>query len=295
AAETLTDEQVQAATRAIVEELYRAKDPQRFWDPPSWDPDRHGQRAQAGGYTALAVLALLHAGESYQDPRLRDAVAHLEQAPLAGTYAVAVRAHVWARLPDKFSDRLRADSKWLADAFQQRPRGWGYEMKPRSSWYDNSLAQYGALGLWEAAKRGVPVHDRYWQLLEERFVANQLPDGGWSYRNNQPVTGSMTAAGLTALFITQDYLHAGWTGTSASWRTPAGTPTSSTTSTAWSGSPWPAATARSAGATGSATAPPRSSTGCAPPIRTRGAWSCAGASAAAIRPRSASSPSASCS
>ncbi|MHC4129280.1 MAG: hypothetical protein ACYSUA_14140, partial [Planctomycetota bacterium] len=37
AAETLTDEQVQAATRAIVEELYRAKDPQRFWDPPSWD------------------------------------------------------------------------------------------------------------------------------------------------------------------------------------------------------------------------------------------------------------------
>ncbi|MHC4764540.1 MAG: DUF4159 domain-containing protein [Planctomycetota bacterium] len=208
AAETLTDEQVQAATRAIVEELYRAKDPQRFWDPPSWDPDRHGQRAQAGGYTALAVLALLHAGESYQDPRLRDAVAHLEQAPLAGTYAVAVRAHVWARLPDKFSDRLRADSKWLADAFQQRPRGWGYEMKPRSSWYDNSLAQYGALGLWEAAKRGVPVHDRYWQLLEERFVANQLPDGGWSYRNNQPVTGSMTAAGLTALFITQDYLHA---------------------------------------------------------------------------------------
>ncbi|MHC4081079.1 MAG: DUF4159 domain-containing protein, partial [Planctomycetota bacterium] len=35
-----------------------------------------------------------------------------------------------------------------------------------------------------------------------------LPDGGWNYKGNQPVTGSMTAAGLTALFITQDYLHA---------------------------------------------------------------------------------------
>ena len=36
AAATLTDAQVQAATRAIVDELYQRKDPQRFWDPPSW-------------------------------------------------------------------------------------------------------------------------------------------------------------------------------------------------------------------------------------------------------------------
>jgi hypothetical protein len=208
AATTLTDEQVQAATRAIIEELYRVRDPHRFWDPPTWDPDRHGQKAQVGGYTALVVLALLYAGESYQDPRIRDAVAHLEAAPLEGTYAVAVRAHVWAQLPDKFRKLLGADTKWLIDAFQQRPGGWGYEMKPKSAWYDNSLAQYGALGLWEAAKRGVSVDHRYWQALEQRFVGNQQPDGGWNYKGNQPVTGSMTAAGLTALFITQDYLHA---------------------------------------------------------------------------------------
>jgi hypothetical protein len=207
-AATLTDTQVQAATRAIIEELYRVRDPQRFWEPRTWDPDRHGQKAQVGGYTALVVLALLYAGESYQDPRLRDAVAHLEPASLEGTYAVAVRAHVWAQLPDKFRKHLAADTEWLIDAFQQRPSGWGYEMKPRSAWYDNSLAQYGALGLWEAAKRGVSVDRRYWQALEQRFVGNQQPDGGWNYKGNQPVTGSMTAAGLTALFITQDYLHA---------------------------------------------------------------------------------------
>jgi hypothetical protein len=207
-ADSLTDKQVQDATRAIVEALYEAKAPNRFWDPPTWDPDLHGQRAQVGGYTPLVVLALLYAGESYQDPRLRDAVAHLESAPLEGTYSVAIRAHIWAQLPDKFRKQLDADTRWLLEAFQQRPGGWGYEMRPRSSWYDNSLAQYGALGLWEAAKRGVSVKPRYWQKLEERFVGNQHPDGGWNYRADQPATGSMTAAGLTTLFITQDYLHA---------------------------------------------------------------------------------------
>ena len=207
-ARSLTDEQVRAAARAIVEELYRRQDPELFWDPPLWDPDRHGQRSQVGGYTPLAVLALLYAGESYQDPRLRDAVRHLESAQLRGTYAVAVRAHVWAQLPQRFRKHLLGDTKWLIGAFQDSVGGWGYEQKPRSRWFDNSLAQYGALGLWEAAKRGVPVTERYWARLERRFLENQYDDGGWNYRGRQPVTGSMTAAGLTALFITQDFLHA---------------------------------------------------------------------------------------
>ncbi len=125
----LTDAVVRAATRAITAELYERKDPDRFWDPPSWDPDRDGQSAQAGGYTPLVVLALLHAGESYQDPRLRDAITHLQQVELTGTYAIAVRAHVWALLPERFSDRLAGDTRWLLEAFKpafltERPIEW---------------------------------------------------------------------------------------------------------------------------------------------------------------------------
>src|SRR6185503_1301932 len=41
-----------------------------------------------------------------------------------------------------------------------------------------------------------------------RFIKNQLADGGWNYMGTSETTGSMTAAGLTVLFITQDYLHA---------------------------------------------------------------------------------------
>ena len=207
-ADTLTDSTVQAAVRAIVDELYRRRDPRHDWDPVPWNPDRDGQSSQVGGYTPLVVLALLHAGESYQEPRLREAIDRLEHATLSGTYAVAVRTHVWALLPDKFAGRLAQDTRWIVERFQGGPGGWSYEQPSRSGWYDNSLAQYGALALWEAAKRGVPVADRYWQRLEQRFIENQFPDGGWNYRANQPVSGSMTAAGLTTLFITQDLLHA---------------------------------------------------------------------------------------
>ncbi len=203
----LTDDQVRSAIGALVEENSRRKDPVRLWEPASWDADADGQPSQAGGYTALAVQALLMAGESYQDPRLSDAIAHLETVTLKGTYAIAVRAQVWALLPDKFRDRLAADARWLAAAFQPELGGWDYEDRKRSSWHDNSLAQYGALGLWEAAKRGVRVAPEQWRRVEARFVDNQLPDGGWNYRGTFPATGSMTAAGLTALFITEDLLH----------------------------------------------------------------------------------------
>ena len=164
---------------------------------------------QAGGYTALTVLALLYAGQSYQDPRLRDAVAHLETAGLSGTYAIAVRSHVWALLPPRFEGLLRADADWLLSGFSEAVGGWDYTQNPRTQRRDNSLRQYGALGLWEAAKRGVEVDRRYWQRLEDAFVDNQMADGGWNYRGDDGVArGSMTAAGLTVLFITQDFLHA---------------------------------------------------------------------------------------
>ena len=172
---TLTDATVQEAVRAIVEELYRLQAPPHDWDPPSWNPDRDGQRSQAGGYTPLVVLALLHAGESYQQPRLREAIGRLEKARLVGTYAVAVRAHVWALLPDTFTSLLTDDAQWLTGSFRQELGGWSYEQPSRSGRYDNSLAQYGGLALWEAAKRGIQdgqriVNGRHCQLVSRRHL-----------------------------------------------------------------------------------------------------------------------------
>jgi len=207
-ADGLTDEHVSKAIDAIVEELYRRRHPQHFWDPVPWG-DAYGSKYQVGGYTALTVLALLSAGESYQDPRLRDAVTHLEQYSMEGTYAVATRAAVWAKLPPRFHKNLAADIQWLLDGFSRRVGGWDYRPRPNTTRRDNSIAQYGALALWEAARRGVEIDPQYWQQLEDGFLNCQLPDGGWNYTaNDDPARGSMTAAGLATLFITQDLLHA---------------------------------------------------------------------------------------
>jgi len=43
----------------------------------------------------MATYALLDAGESWKEKRIRDALDWLNRAPMIGTYAVAFRAQVW--------------------------------------------------------------------------------------------------------------------------------------------------------------------------------------------------------
>lgn len=205
-ADALTDAHVRAAIDAIVAELYARKHPQRFWEHekiPTGDSTR-----QHGGYTAIVVLSLLHAGQSYQDPRLRDAVDFLATYAMEGTYATAVRASMWARLPERYHEKLAADARWLLNGFSAQAACWDYEHNPRTIRRDNSIRQFGALALWEASKRDVKVDRRQWARLEEGFLDMQLADGGWNYTGDGPATGSMTCAGLATLFITQDLLHA---------------------------------------------------------------------------------------
>ncbi len=209
-AASLTDEHVRQAIAAIVGEIHDRKTGRRFWDPKEWDDGRHGSIYQKGGYTALTTLALMYAGESYQDPRLQGPIEHLAASKFDGTYAVAVRASLWARLPDRFAPNLAADTQWLLDGFSDDVGGWAYDQRPRTRRRDNSIRQFGALALWESAKRDIEVPTKIWRALENAFLENQLPDGGWNYKgeDTEPPTGSMTAAGLATLFITQEQLHA---------------------------------------------------------------------------------------
>ena len=144
-AENVTDEHVQRAIDAIVESLYDRKDAQRGWEPATTPPGE--SRTQQGGHTALVVLSLLYAGQSYQDPRLRDAVALLESTDMEGIYAVALRAHVWAALPRKYLDALAADAQRLMGSFHDESRCWYYTTRLPRRYEDNSLRQYGRLGL----------------------------------------------------------------------------------------------------------------------------------------------------
>ena len=197
-AASITSEELDRAIEALADGLVAAKDPRRFWDPARLPAD---EAKQPRGWTAIVMLALIEAGISPQDPRIADAMQALADATLDGTYAVSVRAMVWASLPDRHRRRLESDASWLLSGFSAESRGWDYRQQPQSRREDNSITQFASLALWLAAGRGIEVPPRLWEMLEARYLASQMPDGGWNYEGRGDARGSMTAAGVATLFM----------------------------------------------------------------------------------------------
>lgn len=181
---------------------------------------RHGnnwERQQAdatdrfyGGTTGLALLALLYAGEDPREPEMSAALDWLSAQTLTGTYSIGIRAHVFALVPgEKFRLRLKNDLGWIVTA--QLPKESGAPgaftyINDHGAGYDNSNSQYGVLGAWMASESGVKPPDEFWQLVEEHWIRDQTPEGGWGYGRGTP-TGSMTAAGLATMFVILDILY----------------------------------------------------------------------------------------
>lgn len=66
---------------------------------------------------------------------------------------------------------------------------------------DNSNTQFGLIGLWVAARHGVPMDDAF-ALLEAGFLLTQnRTDGGWPYSPGGVSTPAMTCAGLLGLAV----------------------------------------------------------------------------------------------
>jgi hypothetical protein len=187
------------------------------------------------GMDALAVYALLQAGEATHDPRLGpnsplvaqmlDAVKKFPMNREDSTYSRSLRCaalSVYHRADDK--QALRTDCTWLiADAsngaytYQPQPR----EPEARadrldarrretfSGTWDNSNSQYGALGVWAALEAGVEVPNSFWMAVQKHWLSCQLPDGEWAYTGYGDMGRlSMTVAGITTLLVTEDQLDA---------------------------------------------------------------------------------------
>jgi hypothetical protein len=66
---------------------------------------------------------------------------------------------------------------------------------------DNSNTQFGLIGLWVAARNGLPADDAF-ELIERRFLGTQAADAGWGYTpSDGKSTPSMTCAGLLGLAV----------------------------------------------------------------------------------------------
>ncbi len=198
--------------------------PTRGTDPAEGRASVKG--AQWGGLTAIATVALLASGVDPADPRVKQAVDFLRTADVRGTYALSMRAQVWALLPqDPWVRQAEAgDLRLLEQGIHAgKPTGpgtglYGYTLTSPLAEADHSASQFGVLGVWAMAQAGVEVSTAYWQLVDDTWHRQQLPSGGWSYYpvpdpddpNSDGIHApnlGMTSAGVATLFITQEYLQ----------------------------------------------------------------------------------------
>ena len=211
-ASAATNQEIQQAVEKAKAYLYEKQKPDRTWEYPF---DGHG--GQKTGQTALAVYALLCAGESAQDERIAPAIEYLRKTPTTGVYALGLRCQIWLMLAPTPEVRaaMNRDANILVRGIR---RGAGeasgfydYNAGGSGTEYSHSRAQYAVLGVWAAEQMGLTVPREYWFVVEKAWLEHQDPSGGWNYKwqhDSFPITPGMTAVGVATLFITQDYLRA---------------------------------------------------------------------------------------
>jgi len=221
-----TYEEVDAAIKKAVAYLYSQQKDGNWEVVPARDPKSDHSNVkgwQWGGLSAAATCAILYAGESPQDSRIKQAIEFLLTADIHGTYALGFRCQVWGMLPPSplIQQMAFRDAMTLIDANIKQGQARGYfpyyfyqgKPKPSDQDLDHSVSQYGVLGLWACSQQAVEIPTRAWQEIEAAWKTHQYESGGWPYRYKHEnadwadATLSMTAAGVASLFITQETLH----------------------------------------------------------------------------------------
>jgi len=185
----------------------------------------HVTRWQWGGPTACAIYGLLAGGENPQDKRLAPAIAWLGKQELHGHYAIAMRCQMYPYLPDPTpSDVLTPGTLSKKQMAERDAHTLTHDMyasgehaglysyyaddhwAPQKNWCDMSVSQISVLGVWACEQAGADVPVSYWQAVDAAWRKFQHPDGSWPYSPGKPeARGSMTAAGVATLHITQEY------------------------------------------------------------------------------------------
>ncbi len=179
-------------------------------------------QGQEGGITALCTLALLNAGEDPGEEHVKRALDYLRGLRPRTTYVVSLQTMVLCRAtPADDQDVIAQNVEWLEETQikggpASRKGGWSYGAVPggQSGAGDGSNSQFALLALYEAARAReagqihVTIHRETWELIRNYWINNQREEeGAWGYYELQPVTGSMTCAGIAALVISGDILH----------------------------------------------------------------------------------------
>lgn len=163
-----------------------------------WRPFRN----YSGGASALCTLALLNAGVAIDDPVMAKALRYLRRTPADDTYAVALQTLVFCEVGASVDlPRIRRNVEWLIDV-QNNNGLWSYSEEMRWGG-DPSNTQFALLALSAAVDRNIEVPTDVFQRSLGYWKEAQRSGGGWAYGSapNEPVTGSMTCAGIASTII----------------------------------------------------------------------------------------------
>jgi hypothetical protein len=167
----------------------------------NWEVDAESA-ARKGGWTSLAMLALLQSGVPPQDEMIQRGLKYLRGLPPEQTYTVGLQTMVYclAGQPED-SGRVKANVAWLERAMVRHPNLVGWSYAADGAIPDNSNTQYALLGLHEALLAGHQVSPDKLRVVRQFFLQSQQRDGGWTYRGGGFTTMTMTTAGLCNLLI----------------------------------------------------------------------------------------------
>ncbi len=203
-ADEATDAHVRDMIERIQATLLEMQDDDGRWN------DEGPSHTGGTGQTALVVAALLYSGVSPQEPEVAKAMQVLadleteeEEFELEKTYQVGLHAHVWAAVHDDLAEPINDVFYWLSTNYDPETTTIHYDGDQRSG--DHSNTQYHLLGLWECAKRGIPIEGEFWEKSISHWIESQDDNGRWGYTptNHGRHSDTMTLAGLTALLIGQ--------------------------------------------------------------------------------------------
>ncbi|HEV3263852.1 MAG TPA: prenyltransferase/squalene oxidase repeat-containing protein, partial [Gemmataceae bacterium] len=160
-----------------------------------------------GGWTSLAMLALLNCGIKPHDPMIQRGLKWLRGVEAKDTYVVGLQTMVFAAAGEtKDLGRIQRNVDWLIEAAVRDGggdiKGWSYKKARPGREPDNSNTQYALLGLHEGHLAGAVIQRQVWKQLLKLYTDSQHPDGSWGYSDlrSQPSL-TMTTAGLSGLII----------------------------------------------------------------------------------------------
>lgn len=176
------------------------------------------------GYTSIAILALINNDYPVDSEPVQRGLKYLrslgtdQPSGQHAVYQASLMVMALCAVDDLRTDyhRISRLASELAATQSQNPATsgmWGYKLKgkggtPGANGEDRSNTQFAILALRDAAYAGVRIERDVWERAHQHWIRTQLPNGGWSYRNDDSsARGSMTAGGLSSLAITHRMLQ----------------------------------------------------------------------------------------